>query len=116
MATLQDCMQEVVDLGTGFFVHSDAPGAYRPSQWESVALLANMQAESPGVLRDPAWTEWTVLPNGSKTCSINYGVFGRSMSHRDVPGYGHLRAFEASQKRPEQASTLGKSFDRMLGY
>ncbi len=116
MTTVQDCIQEVVDLGTGFYVHSDAPGAYRPSQWESVALLANMHVESPGVLRDPAWIEWSVLLNGTRTCSINYGTLGRSISHREVPGYGHLRAFEASQKRPEQASTLDKAFDRMLGY
>ena len=116
MATLQDCMQEVIDQGAGFFIQSDAPGAYRPSQWESTALLADMIAESPGVLIDPAWTEWLVLPNGSRTCSIHYGVVGHSLSHREVPGYGHLRALEVSQKRAEQISETGKSFDRMLGY
>ncbi len=115
MATLQDCMQEMVDLGAAYFIRSDAPGAYRPSQWEPAALLADMQVEAPGVLLDPAWTEWTTLPNGSKTCSIHYGTVGRSISHREVPGYGHLRAFEASQKRPEQVGRQGNPFDRLLG-
>ena len=115
MATLQDCMEEVVALGDAYFIRSDAPGAYRPSQWESAALLADMQAEAPGVLLDPAWTEWSTLPNGSKTCSIHYGRAGRSISHREVPGYGHLRVFEASQRRPEQTGLLGNSLDRILG-
>ena len=115
MATLQHCLQEMVDLGAAYFIRSDAPGAYRPSQWEPAALLADMQVEAPGVLLDPAWTEWTTLPNGSKTCSIHYGTVGRSLSHREVPGYGHLQAFEASQKRPEQVGRQGNPFDRLLG-
>ena len=114
MATVRDCLQELVDLGTGFYVHSDASGAYRPSRWESAALLADMHAESPGVLRDPAWIEWSALPNGSKTCSINYGTRGTSNSHREVPGYGHLRAFEASQKQSERVSASYESLDRLL--
>ena len=114
--TLEQCMQELVALGTGFYVVSDAPGAYRPSQWESAALLADMEVESPGVLRDHAWTEWSMLRNGTKSCSINYGMLGRSLSHLEIPGYGHLRAFESSQKPPERPGELDKLHGRLLGY
>ncbi len=116
MATLRDCLQEVIDAGDGYFIKSDAPGAYRPSQWEAAALLADMQVESPGVLLDSAWNEWSTLSNGSKTCTINYGAAGRSISHREVPGYGHLRALEVSQKRREPSGDTSTSFDRILGF
>jgi hypothetical protein len=101
MTNLLDCMQEVIALGPGEFIRTDSAGPYRPSQWEPTALLDDMQHESPLMLDDYAWTEWSDLPGGGRTCSINYGRFGVSLGHQEVPGYGHLRVFELSHRRPE---------------
>jgi hypothetical protein len=106
MTTLLDCMHEVIALGPGYFIRTDSAGPYRPSQWESTALLADMRHESPLVLDDPAWTEWSAHRGGSRTCSINYGRFGLSLGHQEVPGYGHLRVFEVSQRRPEDLDRM----------
>ena len=55
MTTLLDCMHEVIALGPGYFIRTDSAGAYRPSEWESTVLLADIQHECPLVLDDPAW-------------------------------------------------------------
>jgi len=43
-------MQEIVDLGAGFYINSDASAAYRPSQWESAALLADAEQIATAIL------------------------------------------------------------------
>ena len=116
MTSVQDCLEEVIARGAGYVIRSDASGAYRPSQWEPAALLADLQHEAPNTLRDHAWTEWSVLRDGSATCSINYGVAGVALGHMGVPGYGHLRAFALSQKRPEPVHDVRAPLERLLGY
>ena len=101
MTSLQDCLQEVIAKGPGYFIRAGTPAAYRPSQWEPAALLAEMRREAPGLLDDPAWMEWSTLPGGSTEGSIQPGVFGRSLGHQPIPGYGRLRVLELSQKRAE---------------
>jgi hypothetical protein len=105
MTNLLECLQEVIALGPGEFIRTDSAGSYRPSQWEPTALLDDMQHESPLMLDDYAWTEWSDLPGGGRTCSINYGRLGVSLGHQEVPGYGHLRVFELSHRRPESRDT-----------
>jgi hypothetical protein len=105
MTNLLDCMQEMIALDHGYFIRSDSPGPYRPSQWDPATLLADMRRQSPLVLDDFAWTEWSTHRGGGRTCSINYGRAGFSLGHREVPGYGHLRVFEVSQRRPESEDT-----------
>jgi hypothetical protein len=101
MTTLLECMQEVIALGPGYFIRTDSAGPYRPSQWESTTLLADIQHECPRVLDDAACTEWSAHRGGSRTGFINYGRFGLSLGHQELPGYGHLRVFEVSQRRTE---------------
>jgi hypothetical protein len=101
MTSLQDCLQEVIAKGPGYFIRAGTPAAYRPSQWEPAALLAEMRRAAPGLLDDPAWMEWSTLPGGSTAGSIQPGVFGRSLGHQPIPGYGRLRVLEQSQKRAE---------------
>src|SRR5579864_4167098 len=98
MTNLRACLQEVIEKGPGFFIRSYAiPGAYRTSEWEPAVLLAELEHEAPGLLEDHAWTEWLTHPGVGLTAYIHYGVRGSSMSHREVPGYGHLRVLEVSQ-------------------
>lgn len=106
MTKLLDCMQEVIALGPGYFIRSDSSGPYRPSQWEPNALLSDMRHASPLVLDDYAWTEWSPQRGGGSSCSINYGRCGIALGHQEVPGYGHLRVFELSQKRLESLDTV----------
>jgi hypothetical protein len=95
MTTLLDCLQEVIGKGTGFFIRGYAvPGAYRTVEWVSTTLLTELQRESPGVLEDHAWTEWSRRPGSDMACFIHYGFYGLSMSHQEVPGFGHLRVIE----------------------
>jgi hypothetical protein len=99
MTTLQDCLEEVIGKGPGFFIRSYAiPGAYRTSDWEPGAFLIELQRDAPGLLEDDAWGEWTTRQGIGLTYSIHYGRSGSSMSHREVPGYGHLRALEVSHR------------------
>jgi hypothetical protein len=118
MTNLYDCLQEVIGQGPGYFIRSSAAeGARGTTEWEPPALLADMLRTSPGVLEDHAWAEWAVLPGGSRTCIIHYGVFGASLGYQDVPGYGGLRAFELSQKRPistSESSDDPGSLDRLV--
>jgi hypothetical protein len=106
MTTLLDCMHEVIALGPGYFIRTDSAGTYRPSEWEATALLADIERECPRVLDDPAWTEWAAQRDGSRTCAINYGRSGRGLEHQELPGYGHLRVCEVSQRRPQDLDLL----------
>jgi hypothetical protein len=99
MTTLRDCLEEVIGKGPGLFIRSYAiPGAYRISEWEPRAFLSELQFEAPGLLEDEAWGEWSTRQDIGLTCSIHYGRLGSSMSHREVPGYGHLRVLEVSHR------------------
>ena len=92
-------MEEVIGKGSGFFVRSYAiPGAYRKSEWEPGEFLTELQHDSPGVLEDGAWGEWVTRPGIGLTFFIHYGHQGFSLSHQEVPGYGHLRVLEVSQR------------------
>jgi hypothetical protein len=96
MATIRDCLNEVIALGPGYIIRTSVRiGAQRRTDWEPSVLLAYIEAESPGMLADNAWTEWNRLADGSQTCAIVYGRFGASPSERDIPGYGTLHAYEA---------------------
>jgi hypothetical protein len=100
MTTLFDCLQEVIGKGPDFFIRSFAiPGTNRTSEWVSTALLTELQRESPGVLEDHAWTEWSRRPDTGMTCFIHYGFRGLSISHQEVPGYGHLQVLERSNQK-----------------
>jgi hypothetical protein len=100
MTTVQDCLQEIIAKGTKYFISSTVSAAAGGNpEWAATALYANMQQESPGLLSHHAWTEWATLPDGSSVCYIHYGVFGFSLSHADVPGYGSLRALELSHSQ-----------------
>jgi hypothetical protein len=107
MTTLHDCLREVMEKGTGFFIRSYAiPGAYRTSEWVTTTLLTELQNESPGVLEDHAWTEWSQIPGVGTICFIHYGFCGFSPSHREVPGYGHLRVLEQSHQQAVSSSAF----------
>jgi len=45
------------------------------------------------MLTDHAWTDWTILTDGSPSCSIPYGIRGSSSGQRAIPGYGTLRVY-----------------------
>ena len=95
-STVQDCLQEVIARGSGYVVSSSTHiGAQRTVEWEPSALLADMQRESPNVLLDHAWTEWSRLADGSQSCAIVYGKVGASPGERGVPGYGLLHVYES---------------------
>jgi hypothetical protein len=97
MTNLLECLQEVIAKGPGYVIHSSLrAGAHSTSDWDPAALLADMQFESPLVLTDHAWTEWTILADGSQSCSIPYGIRGSSSGQRGIPGYGTLRVFTSA--------------------
>ena len=101
MTSVRDCLQEVIAKGQGYVIHSlGEEGPTRTTDWEPNALLAAIQLESPRLLEDHAWTEWTTLADGSQTCAIVYGIHGSPPGDRAILGYGSLRAFEAWHKRP----------------
>jgi hypothetical protein len=94
-STVQDCLQEVIARGSGYVVSSSPHiGAERTVEWEPSALLTDMRRESPNVLLDHAWTEWSRLADGSQSCAIVYGKEGASPGERGVPGYGLLYVCE----------------------
>jgi hypothetical protein len=116
MTTVQDCLQELIAKGKGYVIHSSLlAGADKTSDWEPAALLADMQQTSPGILEDHAWTEWIARPHGTSVCYIHYGIPGSSLSHREVPGYGHLRAAVESPPRQESTSTFSGDLNHQLG-
>jgi hypothetical protein len=100
MTTVQDCLQEVIAQGPDYVIHSSIrTGAHRTADWDPRVLLADMQVESPQTLRDHAWTEWSVLADGSHSCAIVYGKRGDSPGERGVLGYGVLHAYESWHKQ-----------------
>jgi hypothetical protein len=102
MATVRDCFNEVIGSGPGYVIRTSIRiGAQRKTDWGPSELLAYIEAESPGVLADPAWTEWGHLADGSQTCAIVYGRVGASPGERNVPGYGIVHAYEAWHLRNE---------------
>src|SRR5262249_42865916 len=95
MATVRDCLIEVIALGSGYVIRTSVrSGPQRTTDWEPGALLAYIEEESPGVLADHAWTEWSHLADGSQTCAIVYGRAGSPPGERGVPGYGTMHAYE----------------------
>lgn len=121
MTTVQDCMQEIIAKGSGYFIRSSVLGGTRAAaEWEPATLLEDMRKNAPGVLDDHAWTEWSVRPAIGTNCFIHYGSRGSSLAHQEVPSYGHLRAFELSQKRQTstatQAGRAHTSLIHLLGY
>jgi hypothetical protein len=97
MTTLLECLQEVIAKGPGFVIHSSLrAGANSTSDWDPAALLADIQFESPLVLTDHAWTDWTILTDGSQSCTIPYGVRGSTSGQRGIPGYGTLRVYTSA--------------------
>ena len=117
MTNVQDCLQEVIAKGPGYMIHSSVrAGAQRLFDWEPTALLADIQQESPRLLMDHAWTEWTTLSDGSQSCAILYGVRGDPPRERTIIGYGSLRAFESrhTQQVERGDALLTKGF--ILGF
>ena len=113
-STVHDCLQEIIARGPGFVVVSSTHiGAQRTVEWEPSALLADMLRESPNVLSDHAWTEWSHLADGSQTCAIVYGKVGASPSERGVPGYGLLHAYEVWH---QQRTTRSKDILASTGF
>jgi hypothetical protein len=100
MTNVQDCLLEVIAKGPGYVIHSsERAGIDRKSEWEPSVLLADIQQESPRLLADHAWTEWTILADGSQSCAIVYGIHGGPPGERAVLGYGSLRVFELRHKQ-----------------
>ncbi|MGZ3680735.1 MAG: hypothetical protein ACXWQR_19760 [Ktedonobacterales bacterium] len=121
MTTVQDCVLEIIAKGPGYFIRSSMPDGARPvTEWDPATLLEEMRQNSPGVLDDHAWTECSVRPAIGNSCFIHYGVRGSSLGHLEVPGYGHLRALELSQKRQASTDTSAGGartpLIRLLGY
>jgi hypothetical protein len=105
MATVRDCLNEVIALGSGYMIRTSVrTDSQRKTDWEPSALLAYIEAESPGVLADHAWTEWSQFADGSQTCAIVYGRVGASPSERGIPGYGVVHAYEAWHLQKEARS------------
>ena len=97
MMNLQECLQEVIEKGPGFVIHSsERAGAKSTSDWDPAELLVDIQFESPLVLTDHAWTDWMLLTDGSQACSIAYGIRGSSSGQRAIPGYGTLRVYTSA--------------------
>ena len=91
-------------------------GAQRTVEWEPNALIAKMRQESPNVLLDHAWTEWSRLADGSQTCAIVYGKVGASPRERGVPGYGLLHVYESwHQQRTARSKDILDSTGFRLG-
>lgn len=119
--TVQECMQEIIAKGSGYFIRSSVPGGSRAAtEWEPTSLLADMRQNAPGILDDLAWTEWSDRSLIGTSCFIHYGSRGSSLAHQEVPSYGHLRAFELSQKRLASSATSANGartpLIHLLGY
>lgn len=117
MTNLQDCLQEIIAKGSGYVIHSSVrAGVARTSEWEPAALLADIQQESPRLLVDHAWTEWTILADGSQSCAIVYGMQDGPPGDRAILGYGYLRAFEVRHKQNiERAADTSLTKGFLLG-
>ena len=117
MTNIQDCLLEVIAKGPGYVIHSsERAGIDRVSDWEPSALLADIQQKSPRLLVDHAWTEWTMLADGSQSCAIVYGIRGGPPGDRAILGYGHLRAFESRHKQKvERAADTSLTKGFLLG-
>ena len=107
-STVQDCLQEIIARGPDLVVESATHiGAQRTVEWDPRALLADMRRESPNVLLDHAWTEWSRLADGSQSCAIVYGKVGASPGERGVPGYGLLHVYESwHQQRTKRSKDI----------
>jgi hypothetical protein len=117
MTNVHDCLQEVIMKGPGYVIHSsERAGAQRTTEWEPTVLLADIHQESPRLLADHAWTEWTILADGSQSCAIVYGIRGGPPGARAILAYGSLRAFELrhTQKVERADTSLMKGF--VLGF
>jgi hypothetical protein len=115
MATVRDCFNEVIAVGPDYVIRTSIRiGAQGKTDWAPGDLLAYMEDESPGVLADQAWTEWSHLADGSQTCAIVYGRVGASPGERGVPGYGIVQAYEAWHLRKEAHSKDGPSSNSFL--
>jgi len=113
-STVQDCLQEIIARGPDYVVSSSTHiGAQRTIEWEPSALLADMRLESPNVLLDHAWTEWSRLADGSQSCAIVYGKVGAPPGERGVPGYGLLHVYESWH---QQRSTRNKDSLASTGF
>ena len=100
MTNVQDCLLEVIAKGPGYVIRSaERAGIDRKSEWGPAALLADIQQESPRLLVDHAWTEWTILADGSQSCAIVYGIQDGPPGDRAILNYGHLSAFELRHKQ-----------------
>ena len=117
MTNLQECLEEIIAKGSGYVIHSsERAGAHSTSDWDPAALLADMQVESPLMLTDHAWTDWTILTDGSQSCTIPYGIRGSSSGQRAIPGYGILRVYTSAHMQrsarveilPSTAFRLGR--------
>lgn len=116
MTNLQECLQEVIAKGPGFVIHSsERAGASFTSDWDPAALLADIQFESPLVLTDHAWNDWTLLTDGSQSCSITYGVRGSSSGQRAVPGYGTLHVYTSAHMQKSARVEYLPKLDFSLG-
>jgi hypothetical protein len=117
MSNLQDCLQEVIAQGPGYFIRGSLPtGAYQTTEWEPVAFLTLLQHESPAVLADHAWTEWQTHPSTGTRCYIHYGRRDGSLGHQGVPGYGRLCALEISDRQQTRTSTTLLGLTPHNGY
>jgi hypothetical protein len=121
VTTVQDCVNEIIAKGPGYFIRGSAPsGAQAVIEWDPAHLLEDMRQKSPQVLEDKAWTQWSIRPDIGSTCIIHYGVREFSLGYMEVPGYGHLRALELSQKRQMNSGEMNdgsrKPLSRLLGY
>jgi hypothetical protein len=116
-STVQDCLQEIIAWGLGYVIQSSTHiGAQRTIEWEPSALLADMRRESPNVLSDHAWTEWSRLADGSRSCAIVYGKVGAPPGERGVPGYGLLHVYESwHQQRTKRSKDILVSTSFRLG-
>ena len=118
MTNVQDCLLEVIAKGPGYVIHSsERAGIGRMFDWEPSTLLADIQQESPRLLADHAWTEWTFLADGSQSCAIVYGMRDGPPGQRAVLGYGSLHAFEVGHKQPvERAADTSLTKGFVPGY
>ncbi len=106
-STVQDCLQEIIARGSGYMVSSSTHiGAQRTVEWEPSALLADMRHESPNVLLDHAWTEWSRLADGSQSCAIVHDKVDASPGERGVPGYGLLHVYESWHQQKAKHSKV----------
>ena len=116
MMNLRECLEEVIAKGPGFVIHSsERVGVHSTSDWDPATLLADIQLESPLVLTDHAWTDWTILTDGSQSCSIPYGMRGSSSGQRAIPGYGTLRVYTSAHMQKDARIEILPATEFRLG-